>query len=99
MFVVLAEEWIIPGKRPEMVQAHEAALAALKEEPGFVSGRLLHFAGGPYRYLFEMTWRSRGDWERFWNSGEFAGFRAGLDKNHSQPFLIQLYDVKADTSA
>lgn len=94
MIVVTADEWIIPGKRPELVQAHADSEATLKAQPGFVSARLLHFAGGPYRYLFEMTWESREAWETFWSADAFADYRAGIDQWLSAPFVLSIYDVK-----
>lgn len=94
MLVVTADQWIIPGRRPELVQAHADSEGVLKAQPGFVSARLLHFAGGPYRYLFETTWESREAWEAFWSSPAFAGYRASIDAWLSAPFSLSVYDVK-----
>jgi heme-degrading monooxygenase HmoA len=94
MIVVTSDQWIIPGRRPELVQAHADSGELLKSQPGFVSSRLLHFAGGPYRYLFEMTWETREDFERFWSSPTFAEYRADIDKWLSAPFNLSIYDVK-----
>ncbi|MFN8534124.1 MAG: antibiotic biosynthesis monooxygenase [Dehalococcoidia bacterium] len=96
MFVVLAEEWIIPGRRPELVAAHEETSATLRAQAGFRGGRLLHFAGGPYRYLYETSWDSREDWERFWSGTDFAGYRETIDRWLSAPFSLDLYDVKTE---
>lgn len=94
MIVVTADEWIIPGRRPEVVQAHADGAAVLKAQPGFVSARLLHFAGGPYRYLYEMTFENRESWEAFWGGDSFADYRASIDKWLSAPFVLSIYDVK-----
>ena len=94
MIVVSAEELIIGGKRPELVQSHSDSEALLKAQPGFVNARLLHFAGGPYRYMFETTWESREAWEAFWNGSAFADYRASIDQWLSTPFVLSIYDVK-----
>src|SRR5262249_46305039 len=96
MFVVMAEEWIIPGKRIEVEQVHQESAATLRAQPGFVSGRLLHFSGGPYRYCYETTWESREDWERFWDSPAYATYRAAIDQWLSAPHGLLLYDVKSE---
>ena len=94
MIVVTADQWIIPGKRPELIQAHTDSESVLKAQPGFVSARLLHFAGGPYRYLHETTWENRESWEAFWTNPAFADYRASIDKWLSAPFVLAIYDVK-----
>lgn len=96
MFVAVAEEWIIPGRRVEVENAHQETGKVLRAQQGFVSGRLMHFAGGPYRYQYETTWQSRDDFERFWSGPNFAGYRAAIDRWLSAPFVVHLYDVKSE---
>jgi heme-degrading monooxygenase HmoA len=96
MFVSIAEEWIIPGRRPEVEAAHDETAGTLRAQPGFVAGRLLHFAGGPYRYVYETTWQRREDFERFWSGPDFAGYRESIDRWLSAPFVLHLYDVKSE---
>lgn len=96
MFIAMAEEWIVPGRRLEVEGAHAETASTLRAQPGFVSGRLLHFSGGPYRYIHETTWQSREDWERFWNGDAFPGYREAIDRWLSAPFVILLYDVKSE---
>lgn len=93
MFVAMAEERMIPGRRPDIEEAHREAIGRLSGEPGFLDGRLLHFAGGPYRYAWEMTWTSREAWERFWESEHFARLREPIDAQLSEPFTLTLYNV------
>ncbi len=93
MFVATAEERIIPGRRPEVEAAHRDAGEALRGEAGFLGARLLHFAGGPYRYAYEMSWASREEWERFWESERFTRLREPIDAQLSQPFTLTLYNV------
>src|SRR6478735_10349154 len=96
MIVVTADGSIIGGKRVEFVQAHSESESLLKAQPGFVGARLLHFAGGPYRYLLETTWESREAWEAFWSGDAFAGYRAAIDQWLSTPFVLSIYDVKLE---
>jgi heme-degrading monooxygenase HmoA len=96
MFVVLADEMLQPGRRPELEAAHRETTATLAKQPGFVSGRLLHFTGGPYRYIHETMWNSREDFERFWGGPEYAGYRATIESWLSAPFVVQCYDVKVE---
>jgi heme-degrading monooxygenase HmoA len=97
MFVATAEERMIPGRRPELEAAHRDAAARLGGEPGFLGARLLHFAGGPYRYAYEMSWASREQWERFWESERFAQLREPIDAQLSEPFTLTLYNVPVDS--
>jgi len=93
MFVATAEEQMIPGRRLELEAAHHDAVTWLGKEPGFLSGRLLHFAGGPYRYVYEMSWSSREEWERFWESDRFTRLREIIDGQLAEPFTLTLYNV------
>ncbi len=93
MFVAAAEERMIPGHRIELEAAHREALGRLESEPGFRGSRLLHFAGGPYRYIWELNWGSREEWEEFFESERFAELRAPIDAELSEPFSLTLYNV------
>ena len=93
MFVATAEERMIPGHRIELEAAHREAVGRLGAEPGFLGSRLLHFAGGPYRYLWEMSWSSREAWEDFFDSERFERLREPIDAELSEPFSLTLYNV------
>ncbi|GIW05377.1 MAG: hypothetical protein KatS3mg060_0182 [Dehalococcoidia bacterium] len=92
--VVLADLWMQPGKRPELEEAARQAGAILRRQPGFVAGRLLHFSGGPYFYVFETTWTDRAAWEAFWTGDDALGVRAIFDSWLLQPFAYRVHDVK-----
>ena len=93
MIVVLAEEAMIPGQRAELVAAHDRVTPLLAEVPGFVAARLLHFAGGGYRYVFEMEFRTRDDWETFFASPVFATLHESIDPCLTVPFGVQVHTV------
>ncbi len=93
MFVAAADERMIPGHRIELEAAHRKAIGRLGSEPGFLGSRLLHFAGGPYRYIWEMNWGSREEWEAFFESERFATLREPIDAELSEPFSLTLYNV------
>lgn len=96
MYVVLAEEMLIGGRRPELEAAHRETAATLKTQPGFVSSRLLHFTGAAYRYLHETMWNSHEDFERFFAGPDFPGYRATIERALSAPFVVRGYDVKVE---
>ncbi len=98
MFVATAEERMIPGHRPELEAVHRAAAERLRGAQGFLGARLLHFAGGPYRYAYETSWESREAWERFWGSDAFARMREPIDAQLSEPFTLTLYNVPVDST-
>ncbi|GIW10922.1 MAG: hypothetical protein KatS3mg061_1979 [Dehalococcoidia bacterium] len=93
-FVALADLHLQPGRRLELEEAARQANALLREQPGCLGARLLHFSGGPYLYRYEIDWRSREDWQRFWESPAYPALRATLDPWTAQPFVVQLHDVK-----
>lgn len=96
MIVVLTEEWNIPGKRPELEAAHRDAAGLLKSQPGFISGRLIQFLGGPYRFIHETSWENREAFDEFYGSPAFAEFRGKIDPFLTAPLLVQIYAVKQD---
>lgn len=96
MIVVLTEEWNIPGQRPELEAAHRTASETLRQQPGFVSGRLIQFLGGPYRFLHEGNWESREAFDRFYESPTFTEYRAAIEPYLSSPMMVQIHSVKVE---
>lgn len=93
MIVVLAEEAMIPGQRLELLAAHEQANRLLRGVAGFAAARLLHFAGGGYRYVYELEFGSREQWETFFAGPEFDELHKLLDPCLTVPFGVQVHVV------
>jgi hypothetical protein len=94
VIVALFEEHMVPGRRVELILAHDRAGELLRGQRGFVSGRLLAFAGGGYLYRYEMDFSQREDWDRFFASVAFPRLRAVIDPWLVVPFGIQIYAVR-----
>ncbi|MCS7001746.1 MAG: antibiotic biosynthesis monooxygenase [Dehalococcoidia bacterium] len=97
MFVARFDETMIPGRRLAIEDGHRQAGAILARHPGFRRARLLHFAGGPYHYVYEIDWRDRDAWDAFVASSDFPAVRALIDRDLSEPAVVSLYDCKALT--
>ncbi len=99
MIVVLAEVSMIPGRRIELVAAFDEAGRLLAAHGGFLAARLLHFAGGGYRYLYEMSFRDRTDWDEFFAGPGLRALRELIEPQLTVPFGVQVHAVISEYRA